>query len=71
MSDMMAMNTRKRRKMLSPDIYTMIASHTKDMPPKERLTRAISLCHKYSIENEEELKEVAKIADLKMEVLRL
>jgi hypothetical protein len=57
--------------MLSTDIKITIASHTANMPPRERLARVISLCHKYGIETEEDLQEVAKIAGLKMEVIKL
>lgn len=55
---------------LSPNIKDMVASHTANMPSKERAIRASSLCRKYRIENIEDRQEVAKIAGIKIEELK-
>jgi len=52
---------------LSPDIKHIIASHTANMHPLERRIRVKSLCRKYRIENEEDLREAATIAGIKFE----
>jgi hypothetical protein len=45
----------------------MLISHTENMPPRERAIRVASLCNKYKITNENDLREAALIANVKFE----
>lgn len=55
---------------LSPDFKQMIKSHTVGMAYREKRTRVIMLCQTYKIENTEDLREAAAIAEIKFEEMR-
>jgi len=48
----------------------MIASHTANMHPLERKIRIVSLCRKYRIEDENDLREAAIITGIKFEEMK-